>query len=168
MDQVLPEVAPSVMTYAQYHREMLREEVLLAEDSVEEAMHLVAQSRLPVVPNISSEAMFWYNLPPVRDVSARAYLKKGDLDKAVAAYSAILSYDPEGTDRRLQLPKYHYALAKLCEGRELREKAIAEYKSFLIFWKDADPDLREVKDAVTSLKNLTRNSNQPANRSDGR
>jgi tetratricopeptide (TPR) repeat protein len=155
MDRVLPEVAPSLMTYAQYHREILRAEVLLAEDSVDEAIRVAEQLSLPVVPNLASEAAYWYNLPPVRDVVARAYLKKGDLDKAIAAYEAILSFDPEGSDRRLLLPRYHYTLAKVCEERGLREKAVMEYKRFLFFWKDADRDLPEVKDAAARLKRLT-------------
>ncbi len=159
MDRVLPEVAPSLITYAQYHREMLHAEVLLAEDSVDEALHVAGELSLPVVPNLSSEAIFWYNLPPVRDVVARAHLKKGDIDKAIAAYEAILSFSPEGSDRRLILPKYHYTLAQLCEQRGQREKAIAEFKKFLLFWKEADRDLPEVKDATARLKKLTESTN---------
>ena len=155
MDRVFPDVAPSFMALTRYHRDLLRAEVLLAEDSLDEAIHVAEQSSLPVVPNLSSTAILWYNLPPVRDVVARAYLRKGDLDKAIASYQSIISFDPAGNDRRLPLPKYHYTLAKVCEQRGLREKAIAEYRKFLSYWKDADPNLPEVKDAASRLQKLT-------------
>jgi serine/threonine protein kinase/Tfp pilus assembly protein PilF len=160
MDKAMPDVAPSFMPLAQYHRDLLLAEILLAEDSLDEAIYAAEQARLPVVPNLSSTTIYWYNIPPVRDIAARAYLRKGDFDKAIASYQSILSTDTSGNDRRLPLPKYHYTLAKVYEQRGSRDKAIAEYRRFLSFWKDADTDLHEVKDARERVKTLAGNGNR--------
>ena len=98
--------------------------------------------------------MFSYNAPSARDVAARAYIKKGTIDKAIAEYEKIIKFDPNSKDRRFILPKYHYALAKLYEKQGLREKAMEQYNRLMVLWKDADPDLPEVKDAKARLKGL--------------
>jgi hypothetical protein len=46
------------------------------------------------------------------------------------------------------------------EQRGSRDKAIAEYRRFLSFWKDADTDLHEVKDARERVKTLAGNGNR--------
>jgi eukaryotic-like serine/threonine-protein kinase len=159
MERAMPDVAPTLRTYSRYHREMLEAEILLAEDSLDETLHRAGGLNLPLVPNFFSDAILWYNLPPVRDIVARTYLKKGDPDRAIVEYEDILSFHPDRKDRRLILPRYHYLLARLCERRGLREKAASAYKRFLYFWKDADRDLPEVKDAATRLKKLAGSTN---------
>ncbi len=95
-----------------------------------------------------------YNLPFLKDLLARAYLQKGELDKAIAEYERLITFDPNSRDRRLIHPKYHYRLARLYEEKGWSDKAIKEYEKFLKIWKDADEDLPELIDAKSRLAKL--------------
>jgi tetratricopeptide (TPR) repeat protein len=87
------------------------------------------------------------NAPFTQDVLARAYAAKGDLDRAIAEYRRLLTFDPVGKDRRLKNPRYEYRLAKLLEKSGNRAEALAHYTKFLEYWKDADSGLPELIDA---------------------
>ena len=154
MDTLMPTIPPSAMSNARYHRDLLYAEVLIAKDSIDEAIRAIDKSGLPDLPNLASEQLMWYNVPFARDIAARAYIKKGAFDKAIIEYEKIITFDPKGNDRRLILPKYHYALAKLYEQQALRDQAVQQYERFLTLWKDADPDLPELKDAKSRLIKL--------------
>ena len=86
----------------------------------------------------------------IRD-RARAYLKTGDLDKAIAEYERLITFYPNSASRFLIHPKYLYRLAKLYEQKGLKDKAKAQYERFLEFWKDADPGRPEVEEAKSKL-----------------
>jgi eukaryotic-like serine/threonine-protein kinase len=155
LDSLLLEISPRYITkILRNQREVLYAELLIAEDSVDEAVHVIEKAGPPELPNFGEESMFSYNAPSSRDVAARAYIKKGAFDKAIDEYEKIIKFDPNSKDRRFILPKYHYALAKLYEKQGLREKAKAEYNRLMVLWKDADPDLPEFKDAKARLKGL--------------
>jgi eukaryotic-like serine/threonine-protein kinase len=155
LDSLLLRLSPKYVTkILQYHREVLYTELLLAEDSVNEAVRVNQKAGLPDLPNFAEEAMFSYNIPPVRDIAARAYAKKGELDNAISEYEKIIKFNPGSKDRRFILPKYHYALAKLYEKQGSREKAIEQYERLTLLWKDADPDLPEVKESKSGLLKL--------------
>jgi tetratricopeptide (TPR) repeat protein len=94
------------------------------------------------------------NMPFLQDILARAYHLNGELDKAIAEYEGLITFDPKSKDRRLIHPKYHYRLAKLYEEKSLKEKAIGEFEKFLELWKDADKDLPELVDAKNRLAKL--------------
>ncbi|MBS4034204.1 MAG: protein kinase [Ignavibacterium sp.] len=94
------------------------------------------------------------NMPFLQDILARAYYLNGELDKAIAEYQRLITFDPESKDRRLIHPKYHYRLAKLYEEKGWKEKAISELEKFLELWKDADKELPEFIDANNRLAKL--------------
>ena len=85
---------------------------------------------------------------------ARTYLQIGEIDKAIAEYERLITFDPIGKERLLIHPKYHYRLAKLHEEKGWRGKAIEHYEKFLELWKDADPGIAEVEDAGKRLSEL--------------
>jgi tetratricopeptide (TPR) repeat protein len=85
---------------------------------------------------------------------SRAYQQQGGLDKAIAAYERLITFDPASQKRLLIHPKYHYKLAKLYEEKDWSVKAIVQYEKFLEIWKDADKDLPELIDAKKRLAKL--------------
>ncbi len=147
--------APGRSTFANYWLHLLRAEILLASDSADQAIQEfsnTADSLRLVMPHpMEMEMHIWYNLPFQHDVVARAFLKKGDLEKAADSYERLIRIDPSGLDRRLIHPLYHYRLAKVYEQAGNRAKAIAAYSGFLDVWKEADRDLALVRDAAARL-----------------
>jgi tetratricopeptide (TPR) repeat protein len=102
----------------------------------------------------STHTLIYYNFIPYRDAAARAYVKLGDLDKAIDEYERLITFDPDSKDRRLIHPKYHYRLAKLYEEKGWEGKAIEHYEKFLDLWKNADPGIPEIEDAKAKLAEL--------------
>jgi len=154
---LIPDMTPARGDYYKLYYDSLHAEVLLAEGSLEEAI-TVGKKLSPLAVRGTA---FWYyavigNVPIFNDVLARGYRQKGELDKAIAEYERLMTFDPESKDRRLIHPKYYYRLAKLYEQKSWKGKAIENYDKFLTLWKDADPGIPEVEDArkrVAGLKN---------------
>jgi len=150
---LLSEVTPSRKVGITFRYDLLQGEVLLAEDSVEKAIAVLEKAsplgRPPLIQNIHT-----HNIPFHKDVLARAYQKKGELDKAVAEYERLITFDPNREERYLIHPKYYYRLAKLYEEKSWTGKAIEHYEKFLDFWKDADEGLPELVDAKKRLAAL--------------
>jgi tetratricopeptide (TPR) repeat protein len=95
-----------------------------------------------------------YNLPVLKDVVPRAYVRMGDIDRAIAEYERLIVFDPRREERRLAHPKYYYRSAELYEQKGMKRKAIAHYQKFLDLWQDADSDLPEVIEAKKRLSQL--------------
>jgi tetratricopeptide (TPR) repeat protein len=95
-------------------------------------------------------------MPFYKDVLARAFVENGELDKAIAAYEDLITFDPHKKGRYLIHPLYHYRLAKLYQEKGWAGKAIEQYEKFLAIWNDADPDHPELEDARNRLAELTK------------
>jgi len=153
MKSLLPEIDPSSKDQVKFSYDILQGEILLAEGSVEQAIvHLENASPLGKPPLI--QIILFYNVPFIKDVIARAYRQKGEIDKAIAEYERLITFDPSTEERCLIHPKYHYRLAKLYEQKGWKGKAIEHYEKFLDLWKDADPGIAEVEDARERLAGL--------------
>ncbi len=153
IESQLPEVVPLFKSWLQFGYDMLQGEMLLAEGSLDQAIaHL--EKAGPVGRPPLMQYMDPYNYPFIKDVLARAYLRKGQLDKAIAEYERLVTFDPDEESRCLIHPLYHYRLAKLYEQRGWNGKAIEHYEKFLDFWKDADDIYPEPEDARKRLAAL--------------
>jgi tetratricopeptide (TPR) repeat protein len=140
------------------HYQILKAELLLAQDSTDAAI-AVAESVKELAPPryyFAPDRLIFYNLPWTRDILARAYLKKGDIDKAITEYERLIHFDPAGKDRRIIHPKYHYYLARLYQQKDQKNKSIQHLKKFLEIWKNADEDIPIFIDAKKRLRELTK------------
>lgn len=129
--------------------------LLLAEGSVDEAMKTFEEMPSTTRDFMDFYAYIYRNLPFGADFSARGFVKKGEIDKAIAEYEKLTTFDPTAATIRLLIhPFAHLRLAKLYEERELREKAVEQYEKVLAFWTDADEGLLPVEEAREGLSRL--------------
>jgi tetratricopeptide (TPR) repeat protein len=130
-------------------------EIDLAAGSPDKAINRLKKAVSLAIPSLQyTENVISHNLPFFKDTLPRAYQQKGDLDRAIAAYERLMTFDSKSDSRFLIHPKYHYRVAKLYEQRGLKDKAKAQYERFLDLWKNADPGLPEVEDARKRLAGL--------------
>lgn len=151
---LLPEVAIKHKNGAQYLNDLLYAEVLLARDSIEKSI-MVGENSLKYKTEMQGYSDYDWEEPHVpQDVIARAYLKKGDTDRAILEYEKLVDPDVKRRGLYLVQPIWHYELAKLYDEQGDRTKAINEYGKFLDIWKNADADRPELIDANKRLANL--------------
>jgi serine/threonine protein kinase/Flp pilus assembly protein TadD len=144
--------------FVQVRKSLLETEILLAEGSAEKVIAICKSAAQLEMPSMTTSNLCLYNVPFLRDVLARGYLKKGDNDKAIAEYERLITISTKQKDRALIDPRYHYRLAKLYEEKRLKAKAIEQYQKFLDIWKDADPSHPELGDAKKRLPVLQGNN----------
>ncbi len=147
----LPELSPAEKKGRAYESAILEAEILMAEGSPGEAIGVMEEAVLPDIPSLHTDNIAPYNIPLMRDFLARAYYQSGDLDGAIAEYERLITFDPDSQERRLIHPKIHLELAKLYEEKGLSSKAIEQCERFLELWKDADPGITEVENALQRL-----------------
>ena len=97
-----------------------------------------------------------YNILNHREVLARAYAMGGEVEKAIAEYKRLVTFDPRARYKHLINPQNYYRLAKLYEQKGDKAKATEQYEKFLDLWKDADPGIVGVEDARKRLAVLRR------------
>ncbi len=155
MNLLLPKVSPSFKERAIRGYNFLQAEVFFIEGHLDEAISsyekVLASMEIPI---LYTAEVHGYNLPALADVRARAYKQKGELDKAIAEYERLITFDPTSKNRRLIHPLYHYRLAKLYEEKGWKGKAIEQCQTFLEIWKDANERFPEVMDAKRCLAKL--------------
>jgi len=143
---------------AEFYHDFLLGELLLAEDSIEEAISTSTEaSSIGAYSSMYVSYLLSHNFPFEKDTLARAYLKVGDIDKAIVEYERLITFDPNTLERPLIHPRYYYKLAKLYDQKGQKAKAIEHYEKFLDLWKDADPGIAEVDDAREWLAGLKGN-----------
>lgn len=87
----------------------------------------------------------YWNINPLEDCLANAYLELNRFDEAIAEYQRILSLNPK-------YPLAHYHLAQAYERKGEKEKARELYARFLEVWPQADADIPEVIAAKQRVK----------------
>jgi len=148
-----PEIDPLFKNWIQVGYDMLKGELLLAKGYQDQAiLHL--EKAEPVGKPPLMQFMYPYNYPFIKDVLARSYQKKGELDKAIAEYERLVTFDPDAEWRCLIHPIYYYRLAKLYQEKGWKGKAAENFKKFLELWKNADPGIPEIQDAQKRLSEL--------------
>jgi serine/threonine protein kinase/tetratricopeptide (TPR) repeat protein len=133
---------------------ILKGEILLAEERLDDAIEVLGRRAAVGIPTMGSSDIMFYNLPAERDALARAYAAKGSVDRAIAEYERLITFDPESQNRRLVYPLLHYRLAKLYEENDDAAHAIREYEKFLEICQGAAEPIPEVSDARARMARL--------------
>ena len=151
IEPLLPVVDSKSTTY---RFEMLNAEVYLAEGSVDKAIALAEKFVPEDPPLMNTASLATANQPFLKDVLARAFWKKGELDKAISEYKRLITIDPKNQLRFLIHPLYHYRLGRIYEEKGEKAQAREQYRIFVEFWKDADPGHPEIADSKKRLATL--------------
>jgi len=153
---LLPKLGPFDKIMIMNYHDFIFVELLLAENYHQRAIEVAEKSPNWEIPTMNPGGRICnYNFPCIRDILARSYDQAGDLDRAIAEYERLITFDPDSKDRRLINPQYHYRLAKLYEEQGKSGKAINEYRTFLELWKNADADMPQLMDARARYAKLT-------------
>ncbi|MDH4270515.1 MAG: protein kinase [Candidatus Aminicenantes bacterium] len=156
LEGLLPNVTSAEQEEFALYRRLLEAEVALAGNSLEQAIRAGEKIEFLGLQSVNIGYVFSYNIPFQKDVLARAYWKKGDLDKAIAEYERLTTIDPKNRLRMLISPLYHYRFGRVLEEKGERDRAGLEYEKFLKCWANADPRFVELKDARARLAALVK------------
>jgi tetratricopeptide (TPR) repeat protein len=154
LNSQLPHVDSANRTSMTFYFDLLSAEVALAEGKVDEAVGLAEKIVFLSFPTMNIPDQVNYNIPFLKDVLARAYWKKRELDKAAAEYEKLMTIDPKNQVRYLIPPLYHYRLGRVLEEKGEKDKARLQYQKFLDCWKSADARHPEQADARQRLAKL--------------
>jgi tetratricopeptide (TPR) repeat protein len=136
---------------AYYH---LLSEILAAQGEPEKTIEAYNKIGGPAVEIGNIFSLIMNGVPSTLDIPARAYQKKGEIDKAIAEYEKLVLPDPLARQFRLIHPLNRFRLAKLYEQKGLRAKALEQYEKLALIWKKADPEFREAQEMKQRLAAL--------------
>jgi tetratricopeptide (TPR) repeat protein len=155
-ESVLPKIEAEGREVFRFQFSLLRGEILLSKGLPEEAVSWCENLPEVKMPSVQTVFIFFYNLPPLKDILARSYLELNRLDEAIAEYERLISFDPASLDRFFIHPLHHYRLGRLYEQKGRAREAVEQYKAFLSLWNEADPERAEVADARARVARETR------------
>lgn len=151
---LMKELQASDVPQIRYWYDCLYQEIFLARKEYDSTITFAENIKSPDIPEFTFPQILVYNLPFRHDYLARAYEGLGETDAAISEYERLITFDPNGSDRRMIYPPYHYYLGLLYEKKGLKDKAMAQYRKFLDLWKDADPVFPEPAEARRRLNAL--------------
>jgi len=128
----------------------------LEKKNFSEAIKLIKDSEVLLSYEISPSLLSSNEHGLFFNSAVQAYYLSGQLEKAKAAYERVISL----TTGRIRYgdiyAKSFYMLGKIYEQQGNKTNAIEHYEKFLDLWKDADPGIDEVDDAMKKLSGLKR------------
>ncbi|MFC2084999.1 protein kinase [Bacteroidota bacterium] len=154
MKSLLPELTPNAKVRLNFFHDLLYANILIAEDSLDKAIN-VFENQTPLdMPFRFNWNFLAVNFPVIKDGVAEAYLRKGDIDKAIEEYEKMMTLDPDSKNWRMVHPVYHFRLADLYDKKGLKDNAVTEYQRFLELYKQADEETPEITAAKKRLSDL--------------
>jgi len=133
--------------WIEFHHCLIYAELLLRQDSLEKSIQVC--KNIPSIgrPDFHQANIVAINLFLNSDVLARAYVRKGEIERAIREYENLVTLDPKKGEWLLINPKYHYRLAQLYEKKGRYKKAIAEYEKYINILYESDAYLNRVNAA---------------------
>ncbi len=170
LEELLPlsaTVGEKEKTYNLYAANHLKREILFADGSYDEAIKVFREGP-PISVNLSLYLTVQQkNLPFVSDFAARAFLKKGQKDEAIAEYERLVSPEAGAREKAMVHPFNRVRLAALYEDKGDLDRAVEQYAAAVKVWRNADPSLPEVATARKKLTALKAKTAKPKGPSDG-
>jgi tetratricopeptide (TPR) repeat protein len=139
----------------------LKREILFAEGAYDEAVKVFREGPTIRIDLGVPATVQGKNLPFQADFVARAFLKKGETDKAIAEYERLVSPNASDREEALVHPFSRFRLAALYEAKGDLDRAVEQYEALLRVWKDADPGIPDVATARKKLALLKARTARP-------
>jgi tetratricopeptide (TPR) repeat protein len=96
----------------------------------------------------ATKSWAWYYPLP------ECYLEAGRIEEAVELAERLLGWYDGLRARQLWSVQIHYVAGKIYQADGQTDKAIEQFETFLMIWKDADPIFPEIDDAKQRLESL--------------
>jgi len=140
--------------WAEWTCNQLIAEMLLGAGRYEECLSLCDSLRPAALEYLYPAQIMLYNTPFQGDLRARALVRKGEPERAIAEYERLVRFEPRSDNRRLVNPLYRYRLGVLYQEQGETEKAIEQFRRFVALWSKAEADQPELPDAKRRLAAL--------------